>query len=236
MQPRIEQIFKGIIAHNRVAGAYLFLGPPGVGKRGAAQEFAQLLECSKQDKIEIRPEGATLKIGQIRELQKWVRFGPSAGKYLAVIVEGADSLTGEAAAAFLKTLEEPAPGVVFMLLVERSERLPDTILSRCQRIIFPENQVAWEMQADFSAFYQGLEKIKQMALVEVFKFSSELEKEKEQIEQMLYDLAYYARYKLQDIKKTRVLLDSVRFIKRRANLKLTLDSMCLRLAGGINDG
>ncbi|MEA3493783.1 MAG: hypothetical protein U9R38_05300 [Candidatus Margulisiibacteriota bacterium] len=227
MDSRIKKILDGIIASDRVAGAYIFSGPPGVGKNEAAKEFASLLGCKKQDQIFIGPDGATLKIGQVRELQGWVRFGPSAGKYLIAVVSGADTLTGEAAAAFLKTLEEPAKGVVFVLLVERDDRLPATIHSRCQRIIFPEKVVTWEADPELKSFYKELEMIDQKS---VFRFSGILEKEKERIEDLLYNLVYFSRYQLGKIEFARIILDGLRYIKRRSNLKLTLDVMCLRLA------
>jgi DNA polymerase III gamma/tau subunit len=230
VEARIKKILEGIVRNDRVAGAYLFSGPPGAGKKEVAEHFVELLDCKKQDRVLIGPEGATLKIGQVRELQKWVRFGPSASRYLLAIVEGADTLTGEAAAAFLKTLEEPAAGVVFVLLVEREDRLPATILSRCQRIVFPEEAVSWQANQDFSSFYEELKNIKQRAMVELFGFSSKLEKEKERIEELLYELAYFARYQLSDARCARIILDSLRYLKRKANLKLTLDVMCLRLS------
>jgi DNA polymerase III delta prime subunit len=229
---RIKKILEGIVASNRVAGAYIFSGPPGLDKKETAQEFSDLLGCKRQDQITISPDGATLKIGQVRELQGWVRFGPSAGKYLCVIVEGADTLTGEAAAAFLKTLEEPAKGVVFVLVVEREDRLPPTILSRCQKILFPEKKVNWQPNQEFDAFYKVLEGIKSKSIVEQFQFSALLEKEKERIEELLYNLVYYARYQIGDMRCARIILDSLRYLKRRGNMKLTLDTMCLKLAEG----
>jgi len=130
----------------------------------------------------------------------------------------------------LKTLEEPAPGVVFVLLAEREDRLPATILSRCQKIVFSENAAAWRKNEEFKSFYEMVEGIKRRSMVEIFRFSAELEKEKERIEEVLYDLAHFARYHLLNVKFTRIILDSLRFLKRRANLKLTLDIMCMRMA------
>lgn len=226
---RVKKILKGIVESDRVAGAYLFLGPPGVGKEETAEEFAQLLESKKQDKIVISPTGASLKIDQVRELQKWVRFGPSASKYLIAIVEAADTLTDQAAAAFLKTLEEPAPGVVFVLLVERADKLPGTILSRCQKIVFSEKRETWQPNQDFNAFYDEMKSIKNKGWVELLQLSARLEKEKERIDELLYDLVHFVRYKMGDTAAARIILDTLRYIKRRANLKLSLDIMCLRL-------
>jgi len=226
---RIKRILEGIVKSDRVAGAYLFLGPPGVGKKETAEEFAQLLASKKQDKIVVSPSGASLKIDQVRELQKWVRFGPSASKYLIAIVAGADTLTDQAAAAFLKTLEEPAPGVVFVLLVEREDKLPGTILSRCQKVVFSEKKQEWQPNQDFVPFYEEMKSIKNKGWVELLQISARLEKEKERIEELLYDLLHFMRYSMLDARSARIILDTLRYIKRRANLKLSLDVMCLRL-------
>ncbi|MBI5078811.1 AAA family ATPase, partial [Candidatus Saganbacteria bacterium] len=134
----VHRVLEGIVRNKRVASAYLFAGPPGSGKLEAALDFSNRLGCKKVDCIRVAPEGASLKIEQVWELKQVTRYGPSDGEHLLVVVEEADAMTGEAAAAFLKTLEEPAPGVVFILLVERDDRLPATIASRCQKIIFEE--------------------------------------------------------------------------------------------------
>jgi DNA polymerase III gamma/tau subunit len=226
---RIQEVLKGIAQSGRVAGAYLFLGPPGAGKKMAAEVFAEDLQCRKQDKFVIAPSTKSLRIDQIRELQSWVRYGPSASQYLVTIVEGADTLTGEASAAFLKTLEEPASGVVFVLLAEREDRIPETIVSRCQKIIFSEKSMGWEPDYTNKQFYEELRNINQKGVLDLLKFSAKLEKEKERIEELLYDLAFFARHELFDARFARVVLDGLRFLKRKANLKLALDVVCLRL-------
>lgn len=226
---RVEKIINGIAKSGRVAGAYLFLGPPGVGKRQAAEAFAETLKCKKQDKFIISPTGATLKIDQVRELQGWVRFGPSASKYLVVIVAKADTLTDQAAAAFLKTLEEPAPGVVFVLLAERPDRIPTTIISRCQQIVFSENQMDWQPDPEFSPFYKELEGLNKKGIIELLKLSAKLEKERETLEEILYNLSYFARHKLSNTRYARIILDAIRQIKRRVNVKIALDVMCLKM-------
>src|SRR3989339_616619 len=190
IMPRVEKILNGISSSGRVAGAYLFLGTPIAKTKAAAEKLAGLLACAKQDQIFIAPDGATLKIDQIRELKDWVKFGPSAGKHLIVVVEGVDNLTDQAAAAFLKTLEEPAEGVLFVLLAEREDKILPTIQSRCQKIIFPDEVAGWQPKADFESYYQIL---RQKSVVQLLKFSSELAKEKERVEEILYDLSYFAR-------------------------------------------
>ena len=77
-----------------------------------------------------------LRICQIRRLEKILSLSPYSGGRRVAIVDGADTLHVEAANAFLKTLEEPPAGSVIVLLAEREERLPDTVLSRCQKLPF----------------------------------------------------------------------------------------------------
>src|SRR3989339_179014 len=114
----MPRVLEGIVRNGRIASAYLFSGPPGSGKREEAGAFSDQLGSKSVDKIVIEPKGASLKIEQVRELQQLVRFGPSMSPVQCVIVAGADTMTDEAAGAFLKTLEEPPAGVVFVLLVE----------------------------------------------------------------------------------------------------------------------
>jgi DNA polymerase III delta prime subunit len=227
---RIHTILEGIASSDRVAGAYLFSGPPGAGKRVAADYFAQVIGCKKQDIFVVLPQGSGLKIDQVRELQKWVRYGPSASRYLLVIVEKADTLTDQAAAAFLKTLEEPPPGVLFVLLVEREDKVPLTILSRCQKLVFSELQTEWQPKAEYSLFYEEIRQIRKKGVLERLQLSGQLEKEREKIEELLYELANFARHEL-DAGCTRVILETVKYIKKRANLRLALDVMCLKLGG-----
>ena len=209
----------------------MFLGPPGVGKREMAEAFASILESKKQDRLVVEPSGSSLKIEQIRDLQVWVRYGPAASRYLVVIVEGADTLTDQAAAAFLKTLEEPAPGVVFVLLAEREDRILATIASRCQKIIFSEPETSWKPEPALNLFYEELRNLIKKGRLEQLQLSARLEKERERIEELLYDLAHFARHELFDMRSARIILDTLRYLKRKANLKLALDLMCLRIGG-----
>jgi len=234
---RIQEILASIAKSGRLASAYIFFGPPGSGKKEAAHDFAEILGCHKQDKFLIEPEKTSIKIEQVRELQGWVRYGPSASPYLLAIVDQADKLTEQAAAAFLKTLEEPPPGVVFVLLVEREDKLPATICSRSQKILFAEKIEKWQKNPERDPFYQELKNIhRKTKSGGLLKLSVALAKEKENIEALLYDLSYFARYELRNTQYARIILDSLRYIKRRANLKLALDTMCLKLALGSEPG
>ena len=225
----MHRVLEGIVRNQRAASAYLFVGPPASGKLEDALAFADSLGCQKIDLLRVVPDGASVKIDQIRDISRFVRYGPSAGACLCVIVEQADTMTAEAAGAFLKTLEEPPDKVVFILLVEREDRIFPTIVSRCQKIIFGEQYRPWQAKPELAEFYEALRSVKRLSLLELFGLSARLEKEKERLEELLYELAFCAREELTDAALVRVILEAARNLKKKANLKLTLDVMCLRL-------
>lgn len=141
----------------RIAHAYMFYGPGGVGKKKAAFLFAQALNCKKTanadscgvcascskiksgnhpDIIQVLSEGNSIKITQIRGLQEKAFLKCYEGIFKVIIIDGADKLTVEAANSLLKILEEPPEQTVFILLAEELGKLPKTIISRCQLIPF----------------------------------------------------------------------------------------------------
>src|SRR3990172_5993491 len=81
-------------------------------------------------------ESRELRICQVRRLERVLSLSPYSGRRRVAVVDAADTLRAEAANAFLKTLEEPPEGCVIVLLAEREERLPETVLSRCRRLAF----------------------------------------------------------------------------------------------------
>ena len=81
-------------------------------------------------------ESRELRICQVRRLERVLSLSPYSGRRRVAVVDAADTLRAEAANAFLKTLEEPPEGCVIVLLAEREERLPETVISRCQRLAF----------------------------------------------------------------------------------------------------
>jgi DNA polymerase-3 subunit delta' len=91
--------------------------------------------CDEPDHRD-HPDSRDLRICQVRRLQRVLSLSPYAGGRRVAIVDAADTLRAEAANAFLKTLEEPPAETVLILLAEREERLPDTVLSRCQKLAF----------------------------------------------------------------------------------------------------
>jgi len=158
------EILKGAAASGHVAHAYVFAGPDGVGKKLVGLSFAAALNCSAPSDepcgacadcvmmagsvhpnlIELFPVdkdgekdlgGGLIRIGQIREVQNALRYRVERGMKV-VVVDHADRLVPAAANAFLKTLEEPPPGSVIILVTSKPSELLPTILSRCQRLSF----------------------------------------------------------------------------------------------------
>jgi DNA polymerase-3 subunit delta' len=92
--------------------------------------------CDDPDHKE-HTDSRDLRICQVRRIEHLLSLSPYTGRRRIAIVDSADTLHVEAANAFLKTLEEPPEGATIILLAERAERLPETVLSRCQRLVFP---------------------------------------------------------------------------------------------------
>ncbi len=153
-QPRVREFFRASIASGRVSHAYLFTGPAGSNKTAAAYAFAQALLCKNNGcrtcddckRIERRkhpdvhfyaPEGAQgYLIEQIREIISSVSLAPIRAQGKVYILDRVDLLGVKAANTFLKTLEEPVPGVTFILLGRTREGVLPTIVSRCQVVPF----------------------------------------------------------------------------------------------------
>ncbi|MDE0299371.1 MAG: DNA polymerase III subunit delta' [Candidatus Poribacteria bacterium] len=153
---RIITQLQHAIRLNRIAGAYLFVGPAGVGKETVATHFAKSINCLKHgesacgnciscrktdvgnhpDTQIVHPSGAWIKIDQIRELQTRIVYRPLEGVRKIVILKEAERMNLEAANALLKTLEEPPAESVLILLTTNLDALLPTIRSRCQIIKF----------------------------------------------------------------------------------------------------
>jgi len=149
-----KDILRRAIEHQRIAHAYLFEGAEGIGKRLMALAFARAIlcehgngcgDCTACRKVDhnihpdvhlLETQEATIKIDQVRELQQQLALRPLEGNYKICLIESADRLTTGAANALLKTLEEPQPNTVIILLSGQPEKLLTTIRSRCQRLPF----------------------------------------------------------------------------------------------------
>ncbi len=153
---RPVKILMRALGSGRVAHAYMFVGPDGVGKATLAFNFAKALQCqaggadacdscaacekvsrgNHPDVIFVEPEGAQIRIEQIRELQQRIVYRPLEGSRRCVILDRAHDITLQAANALLKVLEEPPGGNVMILISRSTSVLPPTIVSRCQVIQF----------------------------------------------------------------------------------------------------
>ncbi|AOV16965.1 DNA polymerase III subunit delta' [Acidihalobacter aeolianus] len=159
------------VAQQRMPHAYLLSGIAGLGKLDFALAFAQAVLCSQRseeglacgtcrscrlisagthpDRLLVSPEaaGKPIRIDAVRELIEFLTLSPSLGARRIVIVQPADALNVFAANSLLKTLEEPAPGALLLLVSDRPASLPATIRSRCQSLRFgppsPPEGLSW---------------------------------------------------------------------------------------------
>jgi len=144
------------IAHQQVRHAYLFTGPPGVGRRSLALRFAQALNCTQPPApgqacrscpackqiaqqqypdltvVQSEAEGATLKVEQIRELQHTLALSPYQARYRIALLLRFQEANANAQNALLKTLEEAPEKVILLLTADAAENLLPTISSRCE--------------------------------------------------------------------------------------------------------
>ena len=176
-QAHVSRTLKNAVAQNRLAHAYLFVGPRGIGKTSTARILAKALNCVKGptvnpdntcdnckeiaagnslDVIEI--DGASNRgIDDVRELRENVRYAPSKSKYKIYIIDEVHMLTKEAFNALLKTLEEPPPHVKFIFATTEPDKVLPTILSRCQR--FDLHRIPAKLIAVHLQFISKKEKI-----------------------------------------------------------------------------
>jgi len=155
-QAHVVSVLKNAILKDRLAHAYIFAGPRGVGKTTTARVLAKALNCKNSptvtpcgicpsckeiargnslDVLEI--DGASNRgIDEIRALRENVKFAPVAGKYKIYIIDEVHQITNDGFNALLKTLEEPPDFVKFIFATTHPHKVPPTILSRCQRLDF----------------------------------------------------------------------------------------------------
>jgi len=134
-QEQIVKVLEAAVAQQKIAHAYLFAGGRGTGKTSMARALAHAAGTSDQDIYEM-DAASNRGIDEIRELRDGVSTLPFESTYKFYIVDEAHALTPQAWQALLKTLEEPPSHVVFVLATTELDRVPDTIISRCQTFQF----------------------------------------------------------------------------------------------------
>jgi len=155
-QDNVVQTLKNAIKNDRLAHAYIFAGPRGVGKTSTARILAKSLNCQAGDNLNpcnkcpscleiaegrsldvIEIDGASNRwIDDIRVLRENVKFAPAGGKFKIYIIDEVHQITPEGFNALLKTLEEPPPYVKFIFATTHPQKIPSTIISRCQFLEF----------------------------------------------------------------------------------------------------
>jgi DNA polymerase III subunit gamma/tau len=168
-QTHVSRTLKNAVAQNRLAHAYLFVGPRGIGKTSTARILAKSLNCiqgptvtpcgecdncreiaagNSLDVIEI--DGASNNsVEDVRQLRENVRYAPAKGRYKIYLIDEVHMLSPAAFNALLKTLEEPPPHVKFIFATTEPDKVLPTILSRCQRFDLhriPANLIAQQLQ------------------------------------------------------------------------------------------
>jgi DNA polymerase-3 subunit gamma/tau len=176
-QTHVSRTLKNAVAQNRLAHAYLFVGPRGIGKTSTARILAKALNCVKGptvnpdntcdnckeiaagnslDVLEI--DGASNNgVEQVRELRENVRYAPAKSRYKIYIIDEVHMLTAAAFNALLKTLEEPPPHVKFIFATTEPQKVLPTIVSRCQR--FDLHRIPAKLIANHLQFIAKKEKI-----------------------------------------------------------------------------
>ena len=176
-QAHVTRTLKNAVEQNRLAHAYLFVGPRGIGKTSTARILAKALNCihgptitpcgvcdsckeiaggNSLDVLEI--DGASNNgVEQVRELRDNVRYAPSKGHFKIYIIDEVHMLTSAAFNALLKTLEEPPAHVKFIFATTEPQKVLPTILSRCQR--FDLHRIPANLIADHLQYIAGNEKV-----------------------------------------------------------------------------
>ena len=134
-QEHIVKVLEGAIKLGNLSHAYLFSGPRGTGKTSMARIVSKEIGTSANDLVEM-DAASNRGIDDVREIRESVNTLPFESKYKVYIIDEVHMLTKDAWNAFLKTLEEPPAHVVFILATTELEKVPETVISRCQTFSF----------------------------------------------------------------------------------------------------
>jgi DNA polymerase-3 subunit gamma/tau len=148
-QEHVVSVLEAAVKNEKIAHAYLFAGGRGTGKTSMARILAGALGTDPQDIYEM-DAASNRGIDEIRELREGVSTLPFASSYKFYIIDEAHALTKDAWGALLKTLEEPPSHVIFVLATTELDRVPETIVSRCQVFSFkkPSHEVLKSLVLD----------------------------------------------------------------------------------------
>ncbi len=178
-QDHVRNTVLNELKHDRVSHAFLFAGPRGTGKTSTARLIAKAINCTARneefepcdecefcvsitggnfiDVIEI-DAASNRGIDEIRDLREKIKFAPTYAQSKVYIIDEVHMLTKEAFNALLKTLEEPPPSVYFILATTEVHKIPETIISRCQRFDFKRINIRTIMtRLQFIAQEEGIE-------------------------------------------------------------------------------
>jgi len=179
-QDHVVRTLRNAITRNRIAHAYLFVGPRGTGKTSTARIFAKALNCPGGPKVDFDPNDPVCKsiadgthldvieidgasnnsVDNVRDLRETAQYAPAQGKFKVYIIDEVHMLSPSAFNALLKTLEEPPPHVKFVFATTDPQKVLATIVSRCQR--FDLKPIASELI---------IERLKKIAAEEKIKVS-----------------------------------------------------------------
>jgi DNA polymerase-3 subunit delta' len=184
------------------------------------------------DVVNIVPDGASLKIDQIRAVKDLVKFGPSQGKYQIVIISAADTLTPEAANSFLKVLEEPNERVVFILIVATLYSMLPTIKSRCHQIVFPDGVLPQNIAGpEIANLLASLGRRDLVALLTAAKDWARSPKDLDvRLNQLMLAMRENLRQRSGFGRAVKIVMQTIEAVKRKAAGQLALDAMFCKLS------
>ena len=247
-ESRAKKILKGVLDTGRLPGAYLFNGDNTGEMMYFAKDLAKHLNCAEfcgdcincrrierethPALIIVRPEGkkGVIKIDRIRQLKDQIKYGPAEGSWAVIVFAGADLMEQAAANSLLKVLEEPPDRVLFILISQRRDSIPKTVLSRCQPVFFTNPGTEETGNVDL---------FKANDVPSLMDFSASIsdtgkENERSDVEKRLKGLLNIYWNK-RSVRETKAVLKTIVDIKKMANIRLSVDRMALKLAGVINE-